>query len=136
LTYKRRTATRLWCGVFFLLALSVAACTQTSTQASTRKDTIVIGTPDTPSAGAEFGLQQVARTLSLEGLTQLSPDGRALPRLADQWAWENGDLRLRVYLHPNISFHNGTKLSAEVAADVLRTAISRPANRALYPSLN
>jgi ABC-type transport system substrate-binding protein len=136
LTRKRRTAIRLRCGFFFFAAGINAACVAPGTSIHSEKDTLVIGYSESAGAGTEFGLQQVARTLSLEGLTQLSPDGRVLPRLADRWAWENGDLRLRVYLHPNISFHNGTKLSAEVAADVLRAAISRPANRALYPSLN
>jgi len=78
----------------------------------------------------------MARTLSLEGLTQLSSDGRALPRLADRWSWENDGLRLRLYLHPQVVFHNGRKLDSETAAQVLEDAVSRPGNRALYPSLN
>jgi len=41
-----------------------------------------------------------------------------------------------VYLHPNVKFHDGTSLTSALAAEVLRTAIDRPSNRALYPSLN
>jgi len=74
--------------------------------------------------------------LSLEGLTQLSPDGRALPRLADRWVWENDGLRLRAVLHPNVLFHSGQPLDSSTAAEALQAAVSRPANRALYPSLN
>ena len=118
------------------MVLACSACRGPAAYSPPQKETLVIGAPEGSVAGAGFGLQQVARTLTLEGLTQLSPDGRALPRLADKWVWENGDLRLRVYLHPNVKFHDGTSLTSALAAEVLRTAIDRPSNRALYPSLN
>jgi peptide/nickel transport system substrate-binding protein len=133
--HKRRTATRLWCGVFFLLAIS-SGCTSTPPATAPTKDVLVIGTPEGTAAGAENGVRQVARTLSLEGLTQLSADGRAVARLADKWEWENGGLRLRLFLHAGVTFHDGRPMDARLAAEALRAAISRQANRALYPSLN
>lgn len=62
-------------------------------------------------------------------------DGRALPRLAESWSWESDSRRLRLKLRPGVVFHDGTPLSAAVAAGALRRAISQPGNQALYPSL-
>jgi len=133
---KRRTAPRLKCGVFFLCCFTAAACARTQPTSIAIKDGLIIGTPEGTVAGTEQGVVQIARTLSLEGLTQLSPDGRALPRLAEKWGWENDFLRLRVILQKGVTFHDGTPLDSKLAVEVLRQAIARPANRALYPSLN
>jgi peptide/nickel transport system substrate-binding protein len=65
----------------------------------------------------------------------MSVDGRALPRLAEKWVWENDGRRLRVHLRPEVLFHDGTKLTATVASEALQSAIARPQNRALYPSI-
>jgi peptide/nickel transport system substrate-binding protein len=75
---------------------------------------------------------------TLEGLTQVigSADGRALPRLAESWTWENGGRTLRLKLRPGVVFHDGISLTAIVAAEALRRAIARPGNLALYPSLS
>ena len=70
--------------------------------------------------------------LSLEGLTQLGEDGRAVPRLAEKWQWEG--TKLRVTLREGVTFHDGTPLTASLAATILRDAISRPGNQSLYPS--
>ena len=76
-------------------------------------------------------------TITLEGLTQVNfgLDGRARPRLAESWAWENNNLRLRLRLRQDVVFHDGTKFTAAVAADALSRAIARPGNKALYPSI-
>ena len=65
----------------------------------------------------------------------MSVDGRAVPRLAESWSWENEGRRLRLYLRSDVTFHNGTALSSTIAADALSRAVARPANRALYPSV-
>ena len=70
--------------------------------------------------------------LSLEGLTQLGEDGRAVPRLAEKWQWEG--TKLRVTLREGVTFHDGTPLTAPLAATLLREAINRPGNQSLYPS--
>ena len=73
--------------------------------------------------------------LTLEGLTQVNPDGRVLPRLIERWEWDNGGLALRVVLRRNVRFHDGTSLTAPLAAAALEKILARPSNRALYPSL-
>jgi peptide/nickel transport system substrate-binding protein len=87
-------------------------------------------------ATGDLGARQLSQALSLEGLTQLSADGRVLPRLADSWSWENDNRRLRVRLHPGVVSHDGSPLTAAIVATALQRAVSRPGNRALYPSVN
>lgn len=90
--------------------------------------------PEGNLAGTDVGIRQIAGSLSLEGLTQLSLDGRVLPRLAESWTWEEGGLRLKVNLRPGVTFHDGTPMTAPLMVDVLNTALSRPLNRAQHPS--
>lgn len=97
---------------------------------------LTIGFPEGAVTGTELGLGQLTTTLTLEGLTQVSVDGRVLPRLAESWTWENDFLTLRLNLRPDVWFHDGTALTSTVVADSLREAIARPGNLALYPSLS
>jgi len=132
---KRRTTTRFWCGVLFLVVLSAQGCTQEPRNSAPTRTTLTIGVPEGIATG-ELGARQLSQALSLEGLTQLSADGRVLPRLADSWRWENNNRRLRIQLHPGVVAHDGSRLSAATISTALQKAVSRPANRGLYPSLN
>lgn len=86
--------------------------------------------------GSAVGLRQLTNTFTVEGLTQTyTNDGRAVPRLAESWNWENDGRRLRMRLRSGVTFHDGTPLTATVAAEALSRAIALPANRALYPSV-
>ncbi len=131
---KRRTWSS--CGVFFLLATSFAACDAVNSPYVRPRDVLTIGVPEGVVAGTDLGLQSTVSTLSLEGLTQLGPDGRALPRLAERWSWENDGRRLRLQLRPGITLHDGTPLTSELAADLVREAVERPSNRMLFTSLH
>jgi peptide/nickel transport system substrate-binding protein len=101
------------------------------------RNVLTIGVPEGSVGGTELGLGQLISTFTLEGLTQVNfgLDGRARPKLAESWAWENANLRLRVRLRQDVFFHDGTKLTADVAAEALSRAIAQPGNKALYPSL-
>jgi peptide/nickel transport system substrate-binding protein len=133
--HKRRTSLWLWCGVVFCTAFSACDSPQQQTTGST--NILTIGFPEASVTGAEFGLGQLITAFTLEGLTQVNfgIDGRALPRLAESWVWENEGRRLRLKLRDNVVFHDGTRLTASVATEALKRAISRPANQAFYPSL-
>ena len=132
---ERRTARKSWCGVFFLAALCAVACQESSPKKTARLDTLTIGFPEGIVPGTELGLSSLANTLSLEGLSQLDVNGRAVPKLAQRWTWENEGLRLRVNLRPDVTFHDGTPLTSTLIVAALREAIARPSNRGLYPSL-
>jgi peptide/nickel transport system substrate-binding protein len=129
--FGRRTRPWQWCGVV-LCTVVTFACTQPERQPNPSNTNVLrIGFAEGGIAGAER-LGQLTTIFSLEGLTQVGVDGRPLPRLASRWAWENEFLRLRLYLRPDVQFHDGTPLTARVAADALNLAIER--NRPLYPS--
>ena len=42
-----------------------------------------------------------------------------MPRLAESWQWENDGLALRLTLRSDVTFHDGTRLTASVAAEAL-----------------
>jgi peptide/nickel transport system substrate-binding protein len=132
---RRRITRKSWCGVFFLTTLFAGACQASKPQQPTRPDTLTIGFPEGIVPGTELGLSSLADTLSLEGLSQLDVKGRAVPKLAQGWTWENDGLQLRVNLRDDVTFHDGTRLNSTLTATALRQAIARPSNRALYPSL-
>jgi len=132
--FKRRTALQAWCGVFFLCICAASCGPAPDVSIAAAPDTLTIGVPEGTVAGTDLGIRQVMAALSVEGLTQLSEDGRAVPRLAERWQWENNGTRLRVTLREAVTFHDGTPLTAELAAGILRDAISQPGNRSLYPS--
>lgn len=83
----------------------------------------------------DTGVGYLVNQLSLEGLTQVRADGRALPRLATSWTWEAGDRRLRLTLRDNVVLHDGRRLDAQLAAEALAIAITRTSVRAAYPAL-
>jgi peptide/nickel transport system substrate-binding protein len=133
---QRRTLLWFWCGVVFLGA---AVSCQTATHDTTPEPVVLtVGFPEAGAAGVELGLGQLLNVFTQEGLTQvnLGVDGRAVPRLAESWSWENDGLRLRLRLRGDVLFHDGTKLTSSVAAEALKRAIEQPANRARYPSLS
>jgi peptide/nickel transport system substrate-binding protein len=72
--------------------------------------------------------------LSVESLMQLGVDGRPLPKLAESWWWAKGGRELNVNLRPGIKFHDGTPLTASLAAAIIGAAAAIPSNRAVYTS--
>jgi peptide/nickel transport system substrate-binding protein len=92
--------------------------------------------PEGLVTGTDLGLQHLTTALSVEGLTQLSADGRALPRLAEGWSWEDDGRRLRILLRSGVTFHDGSPFNSTVAAQLVSDAVRRPGNRAQYTSLS
>src|SRR5262245_43883119 len=75
--HRRRTTLRLWCGVIFLSVLP--ACSPSQQLASPNRNVLTIGFPEGQIASAETGLGQLITGFTLEGLTQVNVDGRAMP---------------------------------------------------------
>jgi ABC-type transport system substrate-binding protein len=97
---------------------------------------VTIGVPESNAAGERVGISQFVGALSLEGLLRVRDDGHAVPWLAAGWAWEDNSSQLRITLRPDVFFHDGTRLDAELAAMLLRQAVDIPDNRSLFPALN
>jgi peptide/nickel transport system substrate-binding protein len=124
-------------GVVFFLALSTASClapTGSPDADSPEARPLIIGVPESNVSGSEIGFGQFLNLLSLEGLIYVGADGRPTPWLAQRWAWEDDYRRLRVYLRPNAYLHDGRRLEAPIAAELVRQAIAN--SKALYPALN
>jgi ABC-type transport system substrate-binding protein len=100
------------------------------------ENTLTIGIPESTGGGPNVGMRELTTGFSLEGLTQVGVDGKATPRLAEKWAWENDYRRLRLTLRRGVVLHDGSTPDAKRVADALRAQISRPGNRALYPSFS
>jgi peptide/nickel transport system substrate-binding protein len=132
-----RTSLRYGRGATLLfLALSLGSCSRSAEHPSSDAAAqLTVGFGGANPASPDFGVGQFASFFSLEGLTYPGVDGRPSPRLAESWTWEADGLRLRVRLRPGIVFHDGTPLTATVAADILRDLQSRGSNRTFYPSL-
>jgi peptide/nickel transport system substrate-binding protein len=112
------------------------ACAPSEGPAARPSHDLTIGIPESRVSTGGQGIGWVVGVSTLEGLTQVnnSVDGRAIPRLAESWTWEDGR-RLRLTLRSGVKFHDGTPLTASVAAEALGLAIAQPGYRALYPSL-
>ncbi len=79
-------------------------------------------------AGYLFTRMQVTETL-----VDADDDGRLLPGLAARWTVSGDGLRWRFDLRPNARFHDGTAVTPEHVAWLLRRAMGRPGVLALAP---
>jgi peptide/nickel transport system substrate-binding protein len=82
----------------------------------------------------DLGVNQFVNFLSSESLTLNGLDGRATPRLAERWQWEDDDLTLRLDLRPNAFLHDNTPFKGQVAVELVTEAITQPRNLVRYPS--
>jgi peptide/nickel transport system substrate-binding protein len=117
-----------------ILSSALAACTARPSAKAAVRDQLTIGVPEGVVEGTELGMRRLATMLSVESLSQLSDDGRPVPQLAESWWWEGDGLRLNINLRPGIQFHDGTPLTATLAAKILEDAVGRRSNRALFTS--
>ena len=124
-------------GVFLVLALAQFGCSGSESSSSTpaQEPTILrVGVPEGNTAGDDSGVGQFVRFLNFESLTLAGPDGRALPRLAERWRWDENDLTLRIDLRPSVFLHDGTPFVGQTAADLVREAVTDESSVAQYPS--
>ena len=92
-----------------------------SQSAADRPRTISVGfTATSPGALEEISLQ-----LATERLLQTTPEGEHQGRLAEEW-WKNdhpdGTQTVTIVLRHGITFHDGTRLTADVVKDALDAA--------------
>jgi peptide/nickel transport system substrate-binding protein len=85
-----------------------------------------IGT-STPRGGEGTGASGVVRLMTGEPWLTNRPDGRQTDRLATGWEWDQAGTTLRLKLRKDVYFHDGERLTPEIAAEVLRSSAKRPA---------
>jgi peptide/nickel transport system substrate-binding protein len=135
-TPRRRSEFALRCGAALLTCATIACGAGSRPPASSSPEAeLTVGFPEA-TGDPETGANQFTELLTLEGLTNTDVDGRALPRLADRWQWENDGLTLRVHLRPGVFLHDDRPFDAPTAAAILSENVKRPRNIALGPSLS
>jgi len=60
------------------------------------------------------GPDAIARRLTMDGLTGIGGGGKIEPALATQWSSQSSDHHWEFRLRPNVRFHDGTPLTAEI----------------------
>ena len=124
-------------GVLLVLAIALFGCSGSKSSSSTpaqKPTTLRVGVPEGNTAGPDAGFRQFIRFLNFESLTLAGPDGRALPRLAERWRWDDTDLTLRIDLRPSVFLHDGRPFAGQTAADLVRQAVTNEDNLSQYPS--
>ena len=105
-------------GVVCLLSCSRSQITSAGTT------TLHIGVAVPNEATPGSGLNALVDLLTMEPLVSVALDGREVPRIASGWSWEDGRQRLIVRLRNNVVFHDGTPLTSELVANVLRGSVA------------
>lgn len=97
------------------------------TRASRGPITLTIGVPQATNRDPSFGFAQVPALFSTEGLTTIGKDGRPQPNLAESWSESPDGLTWTFELRPNVVFHDGTPLTADLVTRTLTK--SQPRSR-------
>ena len=85
---------------------------------------IGIGAPPQGTPGT--GLGSVVRLLTGEPWLTNRPDGRQSERVATGWEWDSSATTLRLKLRKDVYFHDGDRLTPEIASAALRDSVTHP----------
>lgn len=123
-------------GVFVFLALAGLACTSSAPSTTSNESTILrVGVPEGNVSGEGLGVGQFGNLLNFESLTLTGADGRATPRLAQRWRWEDDGLTLRIELRPSVFLHDDRRFAGQTAVALITQSLTYAGNVARYPSL-
>jgi len=81
--------------------------------------------------GCESGTRNVVNLLKGDAWLANRPDGRVGDRIATDWSFDDAGTTLRLKLRPDVYFHDGTRLDADLGAQALRAAVASGNNLAL-----
>lgn len=76
------------------------------------------GTPGT-------GVRAVVNLLHREPWLGTRPDGRPFERVGTKWEWDTAGRTLRLHFRNDVLFHDGSRLTSEIAAESLRYVAQR-----------
>lgn len=123
----RRSRAPLGATLAAVAALALAACGSgsgstdtagTSSAAADESAEIVIGSTNEPTGlvrnvGGSSGVSQTMTRNVFEGLTSVDVDGQVIPTLAESWDVSEDGLTYTFHLQPDVTFHDGTPLTAD-----------------------
>src|SRR6187549_526366 len=105
---------RAFCAIAAIGAVSFAACRPSSL-------------PSPQALALRIGVQKAVETprvitniLYTDPLFAIDWHGRPKLRLATDFTWEDEGRTLRIAIRPRVQFHDGTPVTAEAVAEVLR----------------
>jgi peptide/nickel transport system substrate-binding protein len=107
-----------------LVVGALGGCSRPEAPASA-PPTIRIGASLPTQGPADTGFSALVSYFVTEPLFSMGQDGKPTPRLARGWQWTDGRTRLRLELQPGVFFHDGTPLTATLAAQLLSREVSR-----------
>jgi peptide/nickel transport system substrate-binding protein len=85
--------------------------------------TLTIGLGVAAGGGTAAAVPATVRNLSIEGLLSYAPDGRPESRLAESWTPSEDRLRWRIKLRPDVTFHDGERMTAPAVRKILETEL-------------
>jgi len=109
--------------VFVVAAASVCAlgCGRRIEQSKvTMRIGIGVPTKTSPGSGGDY----VITSLRMEPWLTSRADGRQAGRIATGWTWDDSRTVLTLKLRSDVYFHDGTKMTPELAADILRASVN------------
>ena len=81
-------------------------------------------------ASPASGPRSVILSLRSEPWLTSRPDGRQSERIITNWTWDDSGTILRLKLRRDVYFHDGTRLTPEIAAQALRKSVANAAKEA------
>jgi peptide/nickel transport system substrate-binding protein len=72
------------------------------------------------TSNSQNGVRQVAQNQSVEALVRIGDDGRPTPWIASGWDFTPDGRSLTVHLRPNVTFHDGSPVTAATVASFLQ----------------
>src|SRR6478672_9981361 len=114
-------------GVFSLLIalLGATACTHDAQRAAASSPTLRVGIGALPQQTSQAGLRQLVGNLSIEGLINLTDEGRPREWLAQSWSTSADGLLVTVRLREDAKFHDGSPVSSADVATALRSTLPK-----------
>jgi len=95
---------------------------------------IGVGVP--PKGVRGSGVSSVVNALMSETWLTSRPDGHQSERLVTDWKWDESRTLLHLQLRHDVYFHDGTKLTPEIAAAALRNSVAHAADEAALSFLS
>ena len=122
--FHRGRESRMAAAVACVAIAAAGACSPQDLHRSERASAVLrVGVPGLSPTNPAAGLRQLTQILTVEGLARLNEDGKPEPSLAQGWTSSNGGLSYLVRLKPQVTFQDGTPLTADVVASVLPRAM-------------
>ena len=120
LTLRRKRFANYLLLVVAAAGVCASGCTRPAEQS---KVTLRIGLGVPPKTSRGSGAGYVSTSLGMEPWLTSRADGRQTERVATSWAWDDSGTVLTLKLRPDVYFHDGTKLTPELAAEILRRSV-------------